>query len=150
MFYSPIPQNVGFIQCTIVRHKSGFNRFWPKYTMHLSDGQKFLLNGKKRKGNATSNYLITIEQEKLEKKAKGFLGKTRSNFLGTEFMIFDDGDNPKKAKDHDQVRQQHGAVMYETNVLGSKGPRRMKVVLPAVDKDGKQYSWQSMDVSPDS
>ena len=104
--------------------------------MHLSDGQKFLLNGKKRKGNATSNYLITIEQEKLEKKAKGYLGKTRSNFLGTEFMIFNDGDNPKKAKDHDQVRQQHGAVMYETNVLGSKGPRRMKVVLPAVNREG--------------
>ena len=95
------------------------------------------MNGKKRKGNATSNYLITVDQEKLQRNTKGFLGKTRSNFLGTEFMIFNDGENPKKAKEHDSVRQQHGAIMYETNVLGSKGPRRMKVVLPAVDKEGK-------------
>jgi hypothetical protein len=26
----------------------------------------------------------------------GYLGKTRSNFLGTEFYIFDNKENPKK------------------------------------------------------
>lgn len=49
------------MQCSIVRHKSGFNRLWPKYSMELSEGHRFLLNGKKRSGNATSNYLITID-----------------------------------------------------------------------------------------
>ena len=57
----PIPALVGQIQCTIMRHKGGFNRLWPKYTLMLSDGKKFLLNGKKRSGNATSNYMITID-----------------------------------------------------------------------------------------
>jgi tubby and related proteins len=94
----PVPSNIGQIQCTIVRHKSGFNRLWPKYTLHLSDGNKFLLTGKKRSGNATSNYMISVDQEKLKKGTKGYLGKLRSNFLGTEFYIYDDGENPKKAK----------------------------------------------------
>jgi tubby and related proteins len=57
----PVLPNIGQIQCTIVRHKGGFNRLWPKYTLHLSDGNKFLLCGKKRSGNATSNYMITLD-----------------------------------------------------------------------------------------
>ena len=61
MFMKPIPPIIGQVQCTIVRHKSGFNRLWPKYTLHLSDGNKFLLCGKKRSGNTTSNYMITID-----------------------------------------------------------------------------------------
>lgn len=64
----------------------------------LSDGKKFLLNGKKRTGNATSNYMITIDQDKLKKGTKGYLGKARSNFLGTEFYLYDTGENPNKAK----------------------------------------------------
>lgn len=33
LFMRPVPPNIGQIQCTIVRHKSGFNRLWPKYTL---------------------------------------------------------------------------------------------------------------------
>jgi len=60
-----------------------------------------LLSGKKRTGNATSNYLISFDQEKLDKKAQGYLGKCRSNFLGTEFYIYDTGKNPEKSKTPD-------------------------------------------------
>lgn len=83
----------------------------------------------------------------MKKGTKGYLGKVRSNFLGTEFYLYDDGDNPKKAKNFDSIRQEHGIVEYETNVLGSKGPRRMKVLLPMVDKYGNQFPFKSVDVS---
>ena len=132
LFMSPVPPNIGQIQCTIVRHKSGFNRLWPKYTLHLSDGDKYLLNGKKRSGSTTSYYMISVDEQKVKKGTKGYLGKLRSNFLGTEFYIYDDGENPKNAKTFEGVRAQHGVVEYEKNVLGSKGPRRMKVLLPKV------------------
>jgi len=79
----------------------------------------------------------------MKKGTKGYLGKLRSNFLGTEFYIYDEGENPGKAKNLQQVREQHGVIQYETNVLGSKGPRRMKVLLPKVYKDAKQYQWKS-------
>ena len=65
--------------------------------------------------------------------------------MGTEFYIFDTGENPDKAKTHDDIRCQHGVIQYETNVLGSKGPRRMKVLLPNVDVTGKQTLWKSAD-----
>jgi hypothetical protein len=45
------------------------------------------------------------------------------------------------------VRREHGTIEYETNVLGSKGPRRMKVFLPMVDAVGQQYLYKSVDVS---
>jgi len=55
--------------------------------------------------NSTSNYMITIETKKFEKDTKGYLGKVRSNFLGTEFYLFDGKENPKKAGDKDDSRQ---------------------------------------------
>jgi len=76
--------------------------------------------------------MITIEQKKFIKDSNGYLGKVRSNFLGTEFSLFDSKENPKKASPNEDTRQQMGVVQYETNVLGSKGPRRMKVLLPMV------------------
>ena len=48
--------------------------------------------------------MITIEQKKFEKDNNGFLGKVRSNFLGTEFEIFGGGENPKKASTKDDIR----------------------------------------------
>lgn len=80
--------------------------------------------------------MITIDQDKLKKGTKGYLGKVRSNFLGTEFCLYDQGLNVKKAKNIEQLREQHGVIQYETNVLGSKGPRRMKVMLPKVNREG--------------
>lgn len=145
MYMKPLPARIGQVQCTITRHKSGMSRFWPKYILSLSQTNQFLLTGKKRSGNKTSNYMISMDQEKVGKKGSGYLGKVRSNFLGTEFCIFDTGENPEKAKTPDQIRKQHGVIQYETNVLGSKGPRRMKVLLPMVDVHAQQTAWQSSD-----
>ena len=69
-----------------------------------------MLTGKKRNLNSTSNYMITIDQAKFAKDANGYLGKVRSNFLGTEFYIFDSKENPKKASTKDDCRQQYGVV----------------------------------------
>lgn len=57
-------------------------------------------------------------------------------------MIYDHGMNPKDA-DADVlavnsacVRRELGCIMYASNVLGSRGPRKMKVCVPAVSPDG--------------
>jgi tubby and related proteins len=96
--------------------------------------------------NSTSNYMITIEQKKFEKESNGYLGKVRSNFLGTEFYLFDSKENPKKVDDKEEARNQYGVVQYETNVLGSKGPRRMKVLLPMVNREGQELPWPDTEV----
>lgn len=130
----PIPKEVGTVECTISRNKSGFNFLFPKYILKLSEGEKFLLSGKKRTGNKTSNYMVSIEQDS-KKKGKGYLGKVRSNFMGTEFVIYDNGDNPKKKKKQmaGYFRKEMASCLYESNVLGSKGPRKMTVMIPTID-----------------
>lgn len=73
-------------------------RFYPRYHMHLSSGYQFLMIAKKRACNNTSNYIVSMNRNDPEKKSSGeFLGKVRSNFLGTEFVLYDDGDKPKKS-----------------------------------------------------
>lgn len=146
----PLPALIGQVQCTITRSKSGFDRLFPKYTLSLSSGNKYLLTGKKRGMNSTSNYMITIEQKKFEKESNGYLGKVRSNFLGTEFYLFDSKENPKKVDDKEEARNQYGVVQYETNVLGSKGPRRMKVLLPMVNREGQEMNWPDTEVEKDT
>jgi len=51
------------------------------------------MSGKKRSGCKTSNYLIGMDKNKLDKKSPGCIGKVRSNFLGTEFHVYDSGKN---------------------------------------------------------
>ena len=38
-----------------------------------------------------------MSRKEIDKKNENYLGKVRSNFLGTEFIFYDNGDNPKKA-----------------------------------------------------
>jgi hypothetical protein len=51
--------------------------------------------------------------------SSSIVGKVVSNFLGTEYTI------------HDSTKQV-ALVLYETNLFGLKGPRKMTVVLPSL------------------
>lgn len=39
--------------------------------------------------------LFPVDQNDLNRSGANYLGKLRSNFVGTEFQVFDDGINPK-------------------------------------------------------
>jgi tubby-related protein 1 len=84
----------------------------------------------------------------LNKGGSNYLGKLRSNFVGTEFQVFDDGINPKDSEGDEvsgtnsQIRCELGAVMYAANVLGSRGPRKMQVSLPGLDENGNIIKWR--------
>jgi tubby and related proteins len=117
------------IQCTIKRDKTGMGRLYPKYYMHLTNGYQFLMVAKKRAINNTSNYIVSMNRRDPEKKNGDFLGKVRSNFLGTEFTLYDSGENPSKTKMFSKMRCELGIVLYESNLLGAKGPRKMKVMV---------------------
>ena len=113
---TPIIRGI-ILQCTIRRDKSGFNRLFPKYYMSLSEGLTFLLAGKKRAGNRTSNYMVTMHQKDFNTKSSSFLGKVRSNFLGTEFMLYDNGLNPKrKGANPNNIRSELGVVLYVSTI----------------------------------
>ncbi|XP_023209607.1 protein king tubby 1-like isoform X3 [Centruroides sculpturatus] len=140
----PCPQGVT-VRCRITRDKKGMDRgLYPTYFLQLDreEGKKvFLLAARKRKKSTTSNYLISIDPTDLSRGGEAFVGKLRSNLLGTAFTVYDSGENPKKSgilSERVNNRCEVAAIIYETNVLGFKGPRKMTVILPAMTPDHKR------------
>jgi tubby-related protein 1 len=48
----------------------------------------------------------------LARNSTSYVGKVRSNFLGTEFVFYDNGDAPEESKDKKNIRKELGAVLY--------------------------------------
>ncbi|XP_068129820.1 tubby-related protein 3-like [Hyperolius riggenbachi] len=151
----PAPRGVT-VRCRISRVKKGMDRgLFPTYYMHLEkdDTRKiFLLAGRKRKKSKTSNYLISIDPTDLSREGECFIGKLRSNLMGTKFTVYDDGESPGKGKaagamDTNKMRQELAAVCYETNVLGFKGPRKMSVLIPGMNINHERVPFQPVNES---
>ncbi|XP_030874270.1 tubby-related protein 2 isoform X1 [Leptonychotes weddellii] len=137
------------VQCRISRDKRGLDKgMFPFYSLYLeaADGREhFLLAGRKRKRSTTSNYLISLDPKDLSRDGDNFVGKVRSNVLGTKFTIFDNGVNPERKNfvpETARIREELGAVCYETNVLGFGGPRKMTVIIPGFDSQNRRISVQ--------
>ncbi|XP_068442342.1 tubby-related protein 3 isoform X2 [Clinocottus analis] len=148
----PAPRGVT-VKCRITRDKKGMDRgLYPTYFMHMEreDGKRvFLLAGRKRKKSKTSNYLISVDATDLSREGESFIGKLRSNLMGTKFTVYDSGINPCKNPgtllEESNTRQELAAVCYETNVLGFKGPRKMTVIIP-----GMNMNFERVPVRPQS
>ncbi|PSN38975.1 Protein king tubby [Blattella germanica] len=141
-------------KCRITRDRKGMDRgLYPTYFLHLERdyGKKvFLLAGRKRKKSATSNYLISTDPTDLSRGGESYVGKLRSNLLGTQFTVFDNGHSPRRGESREDwkrnnARQELAAIVYETNVLGFKGPRKMTVILPGMTQDHKRVQISPQD-----
>ncbi|CAH1100594.1 unnamed protein product [Psylliodes chrysocephalus] len=148
-------------KCRITRDRKGMDRgLYPTYYLHLEKdyGKKvFLLAARKRKKSTTSNYLISTDPTDLSRNAESFVGKLRSNLIGTQFTVYDNGMSPRKANLREGIvpRQEMASVIYDTNVLGFKGPRKMTVIIPGMvdeqrvtiypqdDSEGLIESWKA-------
>ncbi|EDV19714.1 uncharacterized protein TRIADDRAFT_33067, partial [Trichoplax adhaerens] len=135
------------IKCRISRDKKGVDRgIYPTYYLHLEreDGKKiFLMAGRKRKKSKTSNYLISNDATDLSRNGESFVGKLRSNLIGTRFTVYDNGINPAKGSvgiDGSSNREELAAIIYDTNVLGFKGPRKMTILIPGMDANQERVA----------
>ena len=154
---NPCPKGLGMVQCCIRRTKGIKNALFPEYRIYLKANDTFLMTSKKRAGNKTSNYLISMGRNDHDKNSNNIVGKLRSNFLGTEYMIYDNGNNPQyddayyEEKGDGNARCELGAILYATSTtLGSKGPRKMKVCIGKVDADGNPLRvWQPINKTDD-
>jgi len=144
----------GAILCHIRRVKQGM---YPRYQLFLggtaeldgdkaSEGERFMLSARKRKKSKSSNYLISLDEDDMSRQSGNFFGKLRSNFVGTEFTIYDKGVKPKEAEANGnqqlQVRSELGAVLYQYNVLGTRGPRKMTALIPKVNNRGQRHVFR--------
>ncbi|XP_011800773.1 PREDICTED: tubby-related protein 1 isoform X2 [Colobus angolensis palliatus] len=137
----PAPQG-RTVRCRLTRDKKGMDRgMYPSYFLHLDSEKKvFLLAGRKRKRSKTANYLISSDPTNLSRGGENFIGKLRSNLLGNRFTVFDNGQNPQRGYSTNvaSLRQELAAVIYETNVLGFRGPRRMTVIIPGMSAENER------------
>jgi hypothetical protein len=79
--------------------------------------QVFLLAGRKRKKSATSNYLISTDPTDLSRGGESYVGKLRSNLLGTHFTVYDNGLSPRRGESREDwkknsARQELAAIVY--------------------------------------
>uniref|UniRef100_A0A9L0IQE0 Tubby-like protein n=1 Tax=Equus asinus TaxID=9793 RepID=A0A9L0IQE0_EQUAS len=146
--YSPAPRGIT-VKCRITRDKKGMDRgLFPTYYMHLEKDENrkiFLLAGRKRKKSKTSNYLISTDPTDLSREGESYIGKLRSNLMGTKFTVYDHGVSPTKAQglvEKAYTRQELAAVCYETNVLGFKGPRKMSVIIPGMNMNHERIPFR--------
>ncbi|XP_076927550.1 tubby-like F-box protein 8 [Bidens hawaiensis] len=148
----PGPRDVT-IQCFIKRDKSNL-------TYHLFlclspaallvENGKFLLSAKRTRRTTCTEYVISMDSENISRSSNTYIGKLRSNFLGTKFIIYDtqpphSGANipppPGRSKRFYSKKVSPKVpsgsydiahITYELNVLGTRGPRRMHCVMHTI------------------
>ncbi|MFQ6625846.1 hypothetical protein Gotur_004703 [Gossypium turneri] len=110
---------------------------------------KFLLAARKCRRPTCTDYIISLNADDVSKCGNTYIGKLRSNFLGTKFEIYDSQPPNVGAKvtkscstrlmNAKQISPRVPTgnypiahISYELNVLGSRGPRRMQCIMDAI------------------
>ncbi|KAI8373623.1 Tub protein [Choanephora cucurbitarum] len=151
LVYRPAALNTR-VTCRIHRCRDGLDKLYPQYHLFIenlaTDTMHHVLTARKKRKSNTSYYTITgvyrdIHEGSVE------LGKVRSNFLGTTFVTYSHGRNPLKremtARKKDlPVREELCAVLYDPNILGFKGPRKMTILMHTLTRDGKRPEYRPL------
>ncbi|KAF3971765.1 hypothetical protein ACB098_07G056400 [Castanea mollissima] len=142
----------GAIQCFIKRDKSNltYHLFLCLSPALLVENGKFLLSAKRTRRTTCTEYVISMDADNISRSSSTYIGKLRSNFLGTKFIIYDTQPpctsahipppgrssrrfyskkvSPKVPTGSYNIAQ----VTYELNVLGTRGPRRMHCMMHSI------------------
>jgi hypothetical protein len=98
----------------------------------MNGGRLLVLYAKKRAFNKTANYLISMEKNKKTRSKDICLGKLRGAPEGDRYILYNNGENPKKLQSMvaDKVREEHGVYMYRYEPCNVGNIRKMVVILP--------------------
>ncbi|XP_047338016.1 tubby-like F-box protein 10 [Impatiens glandulifera] len=142
----------GTIQCFIKRDKSNlsYHLFLCLSPSLLVENGKFLLSAKRTRRTTYTEYIISMDADHISRSSNTYIGKLRSNFLGTKFVIYDTQPpsactnipppgrssrrfyskkvSPKLPSGNYNIAQ----IAYELNVLGTRGPRRMNCMMHSI------------------
>ncbi|XP_047981841.1 tubby-like F-box protein 8 [Salvia hispanica] len=139
----------GTIQCFIKRDKSNltYHLFLCLSPALLVENGKFLLSAKRTRRTTCTEYVISMDADNISRSSSTYIGKLRSNFLGTRFLIYDTQPcsnvpppgrssrrfyskkvSPKVPTGSYNIAQ----ITYELNVLGTRGPRKMNCIMHSI------------------
>ncbi|KAK3231638.1 hypothetical protein Dsin_003519 [Dipteronia sinensis] len=139
------------IQCFIKRERpTGTYRLYLGLSPALTgDMSKLLLAARKVRRATSTDFLISLVGDDFSRTSNTYVGKLRSNFLGTKFTIYD-SQPPCNTSTQSNYRSNRktlakqgsaslpainynvATISYELNVLRTRGPRRMQCTIPSI------------------
>ncbi|CAK9313773.1 unnamed protein product [Citrullus colocynthis] len=141
----------GTIKCFIKRDKSNltYHLYLCLSPALLVDNGKFLLSAKRTRRTTCTEYVISMDADNISRSSNTYIGKLRSNFLGTKFIIYDTQPPYNNAQISPPGRSRRfyskkvspkvptgsyeiAQVTYELNVLGTRGPRKMHCTMHSI------------------
>lgn len=142
------------IQCFIKRDRATSTlRLFYGLTPSEDENDKLLLAAKKIRRATSTEFVISLAADDFSRASNAYVGKLRSNFLGTKFTIYEYDSQPPcsdtavKTTSSRSSRRFHckqvspkvpacnysiGTVSYELNVLRTRGPRRLHCVMHSI------------------
>nr|GMC59893.1 tubby-like F-box protein 5 [Ipomoea batatas]GMD71203.1 tubby-like F-box protein 5 [Ipomoea batatas] len=137
------------IQCFIKRDRAtSIYRLYFGLTPSEDASDKLLLAAKKIRRATSTDFVISLVADEFSRASNTYVGKLRSNFLGTKFTIYDSQPTHDSVVQHNQPsRRFHSkqvsprvsacnysiaTISYELNVLRTRGPRRMQCVMHSI------------------
>lgn len=153
--FASMPGPARGCRCHIVRER-GAMKMYPTYKLYMEgdtgipgsqQGRRFLMSARKRKKSKCSNYLVSLDPNDMGRNSASYFGKLRSNLVGSEFVLYDRGSKRSEAQvdsGHSSVapRSELGVVLYEYNLPFSKGPRKMRAIVPRVDANDTRTDFK--------
>lgn len=153
----PGPRDVP-LQCLIKRDKKN-STFYVHLSVtpsSFSEKGKFLLAARRYRRGAHIEYIISLDADDLSQGSQAYVGKLSSDFLGTNFMIYDsqpphNGAKPSSSRSTRRFASKQispqvpagnfevGQVSYKFNLLKSRGPRRMVCSLKCPGPGGTAF-----------
>lgn len=144
------------VQCFIKRDRAtNTYQLFLGLSTTLADNGKFLLAARKMRRTTGADYIVSIDAEDMSRGSNTYVGKLRSNFLGTKFTIYDSHpphsgaiastSRAGRRVGSKQVSPRVPAgsyniahILYELNVLGTRGPRRMQCIVHSIPASSAQ------------
>ncbi|KAL3652623.1 Tubby-like F-box protein 7 [Castilleja foliolosa] len=141
------------VQCLIKRDKKNATFYlYLALSPSFMDKGKFLLAARRYRSGAHTEYVISLDASDLSPGSKAYVGKLRSDFLGTNFTIYDSqpphsGAKPSNSRAGRRIASRQispqvpagnfevGHVSYKFNLLKSRGPRKMVCSLTCPSSD---------------
>lgn len=139
------------IQCFIKRERATATyRLYLGLTPALAgDMSKLLLAARKIRRATSTEFSISLSADDFSRTSNNYIGKLKSNFLGTKFTIYD-SQPPSDPVAHTNSRSRRrvhskqvsprvpagnysiATISYELNVLRTRGPRRMQCTMHSI------------------
>ncbi|CAN8288118.1 unnamed protein product [Cochlearia groenlandica] len=149
-------------QCLIKRNKKTSTFYlYLALTPSFTDKGKFLLAARRFRTGAYTEYIISLDADDFSQGSNAYVGKLRSDFLGTNFTVYDSqpphsGAKPSNGKSSRRFASKQispqvpagnfevGHVSYKFNLLKSRGPRRMVSTLRCPSPSPSSLSYNGL------